>query len=48
VAGAVGKHAERVAQAVVAGVAEGGVLAFAGLDRDRGLAAVGCERVGVG
>ena len=43
VAGAVGQCVERVAQALVAGAPEAGVLAFAGLDGDRGLAAVGGE-----
>ena len=44
-AGAVGERAERVAQPLVARPAEAGGLAFAGLDRDGGLAGVGGERV---
>jgi len=45
VSGAVGEDAHVFAQALVAGPAEGGVAAFAGLDRDWGLAGVGGERV---
>ena len=45
VSGAVGEDAHVVAQALVAGPAEGGVAALAGLDRDGGLAGVGGERV---
>ena len=48
VAGAVGERAERDAQALVAAPAEAGGLAFAGLDRDRGLAGVAGERVAGG
>ena len=48
VAGGVGERAERVAQAFVACPAEAGDLAFAGLDRDRGLAGVAGERVAGG
>jgi hypothetical protein len=40
VAGAVGERAERVAHAVIAAPAGARDLAFAGLDRDRGLACV--------
>ena len=47
-AGAVGEHADGVAQALVAGPAEAGDLALAGLDRDGGLAGVGGERVAGG
>ena len=45
VAGSVRQRAERAAQALVARPAEAGRFAFAGLDRDRGLAGVGGERV---
>ena len=45
VAGAVRQRAERAAQPLVAAPAEAGGFAFAGLDRDRGLAGVGGERV---
>ena len=48
VAGAVGERAERGAQALVAAPAEARGLAFAGLDRDRGLAGVAGERVAGG
>src|SRR5215211_5245939 len=44
VSGRVGESGEGVAEAFVAGVAEGGVCLFAGLDRDGGHAAVGGER----
>ena len=47
-AGAVGERAERVAQALVARPAEAGDFAFAGLDRDGGLAGVAGERVAGG
>src|SRR5450755_3448365 len=45
VAGAVRQRDERLAQPLVAGPAEAGGFAFAGLDRDGGLAGVGGERV---
>ena len=48
VAGGVGQRAERVAQPLVARPAEACDLAFAGFDRDRGLAGVAGERVAVG
>src|SRR5215218_3887062 len=48
VAGAVGEYAEVVAQAFVAGPAEGGVAVFARFLGDRGLAGVGGEAVGCG
>src|SRR5215217_3910467 len=46
VAGAVGEHADVVAQALVAGPAEGGVAAFVRFLGDGGLAGVGGEAVG--
>lgn len=45
VAGGVGEHGEVCAQAFVAGAAEAGGPAFAGFDRDWGLAGVGGERL---
>src|ERR1035441_1759452 len=45
VASSVGQRADRPAQALVARPPEGGGFAFAGLDRDGGLAGVGGERV---
>jgi hypothetical protein len=44
VAAAVGERADRISEPVVAGPAEAGVIALAGLDRDGGVAAVGGER----
>ena len=48
VAAAVGEHAGGAAQAFVAGVAEGGLLAFAGFDGDGALAGVGDQAFGAG
>ncbi len=48
VAAGVRERDECLAQAFVAGPPEGGRLAFAGLDRDGGLAGVGGERVAGG
>ena len=48
VAAGVRERDERLAQALVAGPTEAGCLAFAGLDRDGGVAGVGGEGVGVG
>ena len=48
VAAGVRQRDERLAQALVAGPAEAGGSAFAGLDRDSGLAGVGGERVAGG